>query len=802
MSWEGFVRTSSKPIANSWAKSWIVVAGATASINVSAQEAASGGGLETVTVTARKQAESIMDVPLSVTALGAEDIESRGIADIEDVATFAPGFRFQNQSVGRNDRGFKQYVMRGMVPNSALATRQAVTLFVDGAPVAGGNVSGVTDIERIEVVRGPQSAFFGRSTFAGAINFITREPSFDWGGSVSAEVASWDTSDFNASIEGPLIADKLAFRLSGRSYETGGDYTDVGYPGERLGERDTESISLSLLAKPTDPLKIRFFATAWRDDDGFPRNASFSRAYQNCAAGAAGATVNYICGGLDEAPTDTRRYNPSIYPIGLEYLQGRRGTGITLHGGSFLTHHGLKREAYQTRLNIDWDLPGDYSLSAIAAYGLNKWGFMSGPSFVDVSTVPNPSFGVIPDVLPFNNSLVLGNTQDRDKSLELRLTSPQSGALKWSVGANYAFARTDNLTSVFGNTGYLAATPHTINHSKTLGLFGSVGYEIIDGLTASIEGRYQEDELFQQTLAGSRPQFEQTFYSFTPRAILEYEPVDDLTVYVSYAEGNRPGEFNTIYFAQTPAIQEQIAAQANVQGAVPEDELKMYELGVKGMLFDNRLRLLADIYYGEWTNRHIPNYVYFFDANGLLSSIQVTAPNGAVDVQGLEIEGTFMPIPELTFDWTFNIAETDVVRTFCTDCQLTTGNASPTGTQLPYYPKVSGTASATYSFPLLERVDSSVRLDYIYTGKQYESEANLAWTEASSKVNLRFRFDWDSYTVELFGTNILNDKTPTSLARAAETIYSPAGASIGTTNTITVSLPDRPTFGVRGSVKF
>jgi iron complex outermembrane receptor protein len=758
--------------------------------------------LETITVTARKTEESIVDVPLAVTAITAAEIESAGIKDIEDVATFSPGFRFQNQSVGRNDRGFKQYVIRGMVPNSALATRQAVTLFVDGAPVAGGNISGVTDIERIEVVKGPQSAFFGRSTFAGAINFITREPSFDWGGSLSAEVASWDTTEINASVEGPLVDDKLAFRLAGRSYSTGGDYTNYNFPGSRLGERETQSLSLSLLATPTDNLKIRLFGTAWRDDDGFPRNATFSRAYQNCAAGAAGATINYYCGGIDKAPVDTRTYNTYIDRVALEYLQGYRGNGITLHGPEFLTHLGLKREAYQARANIEYSLPGDYLLTAIAAYGLNKWGFLQTQNGVIPSSVPNPSYGTIPDVLPYNYSLVLGNTQDRDKSLEVRLSSPADGRLSWSVGANYAFARTDNLTTVFGNTGYIAGTPHTINSSDTLGLFGSVAYEFVDGWTAIVEGRYQEDKLFQQTLAGTSPSFESTFYSFTPRVIVEYEPVDDVTVYVSYAEGNRPGEFNTIYFAQTPEIQQQIATQANVQGAVPEDEIKMYELGLRGMFFDNRLRLLANVYHGRWTNRHIPNYVYFFDANNLLQSIQVTAPNGVVDVQGIELEGSFQATRSLRFDWTFNIAETEILRTFCTDCSQTTGNAEPTGTQLPYYPKISGTLSGTYTFDLFNFAEGSLRIDYIYTGKQYETEANLAWTEASSKVNVRLGATWDNYTVELFGTNVFDDDTPTSLARGSETIYNPAGVSIGNTNTVVVSLPDRATFGIRAAVKF
>jgi iron complex outermembrane receptor protein len=773
-------------------------------LSSAAAVASDSGALEEITVTARKESESLISVPLAVTAIGAEAIEQRGIKDIADIAAYTPSFRFQNQAVGRNDRGFKQYVIRGIVPNSALATRQVVTVFVDGAPASGGNVSGLTDIERVEIVKGPQSAFFGRSTFAGAINFVTRAPSFDWHGRVSADVASYDSRDVSASIEGPIVADKLAFRATGRYYETGGYYDNVAAPDQRLGARETKSGALSLLFTPTEQLSMRAFVTYWEDsDDALPANSRYDTRDFNCNAGAAPAgTLNYVCGELKDPPVATRRWDPYVYPIGLEYLQGKRGTGYTLHGADFITHPGLEREAYQARLSADYDLPGGYTVSALAATSLNKWGFLQTIPNYDNRAIPNPFFGRVADVLPYNYSLVLGNTQDKDRTFELRFSSPRDDAFRWSLGANYAYARTDNLTTIFGNTGYLLATPRTINQSDTYGVFGAASYSFDNGVTLTAEARYQKDELLQQTRQGTNPLFEDTFKSFTPRFIAEWEFAPERMVYASFSEGNRPGAFNTIFFAQTPAVQEQIRQQANVEGSVPEDKLEMIELGVKGQFLDGRLRLLADVYFGDWTNRHIPNFVTFRDANNQNQSIQVTAPNGEVDLRGVEVEAAWRPIPELTLEATFSIAETEIKRTFCTDCQVTTGNATPVGTQLPYYPEKSGTFAVTYERPAFGDWLGSARADLLYTDRIYDSEANLAWTAPSSRVNLRFALSNDRYRVELYGTNVFGDETGTSLARTAQTVFSPTGATAGQSQGITVSLADKPVYGVRATVEF
>ena len=771
------------------------------------QQSGTEAGLEEITVTARKSQETLTDVPLAITALTADALEDRGVTDIFQVAQFTPGFRFQNQAVGRNDRGFKQYVIRGMVPNSALATRQSVTLFVDGAPVAGGNVNGVGDIERIETIKGPQSAFFGRATFAGAINFITRAPSYDWGGNLSVIYESFNTVDVNASVEGGIVADKLAFRLSGRYYDTDGGYENTGWPGSRLGARKTRSISLSLLAEPTETLRIRFFGTRWNDSDGPSPNALLGSESLNCTLPGNGAPVGYICGKLPDSPIAGRTWGAYIEPVAYAAVQN----GSTLYGPNFVDHLGLERDATQLRMIADLEI-GDFTLSGIASYGKNKWGFLQSTFGMDTRGIPNPSYR--PPALPiaYNYSLILGNTEDIDKYAELRLTSPQDKPLRAMIGVNYFDGKTRNLTSGYTNTGYSLFTPQTINSSKTYGIFGSVNWDFATDFNVSFEGRYQIDKLFQQTLAGLNPQYRDTFRSFSPRAIVSYKPTPNSSIYASYSIGNRPGEFNTIFRTLNAVAQQQVlAASGGVAEAVPEDKVKMGEVGYKGTLFDNRLRVLIAAYYGMWTNRHVPNIIPFYNAlnpdgtpaaGEILRSVQLTNSNGKVELSGVELEAALLIAPGFTLDATFSIASTKIKSTGCTDCLALIGTLNPVGKTLPAYPTYAGTFSATYNHEFADGMRGFVRGDLIYTGKQYETEANLAYTAASALVNLRFGVEWDNYKLELYARNLLDNDTATSLQRGTQSIFAPNGTVARTGNTITVALPEPQTFGVKATAKF
>ncbi|WP_404476729.1 TonB-dependent receptor [Novosphingobium sp. BL-52-GroH] len=782
----------------------MLLAGVVLPADAYAQDAQSSenSGVGDIVVTARKSNETLTDVPIAITALTSEALEARGITDVADLAAFTPGFRFQNQSVGRNDRGFKQYNMRGLVPNNASSVRQNVTIFVDGAPVGGGNVAGIGDVERVEVVKGPQSAFFGRGTFAGAVNFITREPSYDWKGTVSAQYERFNSSDLNASIEGAIIPDKLAFRISGRAYHTDGQYHDSTYSDTRLGRRNTKSISLSLLAQPTDNLKIRFFGVYWNDSDGLPANARYGQSDYNCNAGAGiGGADNYICGKLGGIPMASATWAQYIEPTAYAALQN----GTLLHKKGFMDHLGLERDAKQFRLSADWDVAG-LTVSAIGAYSDNNWGFLQTQFGSDLRSIPNTSATAANGRLDYVYSLTEGNTKDEDKYVELRVATDQSAPFKLLGGVNYQNLAYTNMTTAYGTTGYVVATPIGISEANTYSIFGSASYDITDQLSVSAEGRYQIDKQSQTTVSTTTSSLKHTFKAFTPRFIVQYKPDDRSSVYASYSRGNRAGAFNSVYYAQSDFVKAQIDAASPVQGVIPEEKLWMAEVGYKAQLFDNRVRLLAAAYYGKWTDRGIPSTIPVYttlaaQATGVTDgSVVITAPGGKVKVQGIELETAFKATDNLLLEGTFNIADTKILNTYSSDAFALTGNGTPYGTQLPFYPKMTGTASATYTRQI-GIFDAYLRGDMIYTGKQYETEANLAYTAPAATVNVRLGASWDGKRVELFATNILNNKTPTSLARTTYATYTAAG--VGTTrNAITVSLPDRPSYGIKVSSTF
>lgn len=747
-----------------------------------AEEGEQARKLAPVTVTARKSEESLIDVPLAVTAITAAELEARDIEDISDIAAYTPGFSNQSQSVGRNDRGFKQFVIRGLIPNSGLASRAAATMFVDGAPVGGGNISGISDIERVEVVKGPQSAFFGRATFAGAINLVTRTPSFRYQGKASVDYSSFNTIDTSATVEGPLIEDKVAFRLNGRFYSTDGHYSNYGNPGDRLGARSTRSVSATLYAEPTPNWTARLFGTVFRDSDGSAANGQFGSGQHNCNTGV----VDYFCGELGTVPRASIRREDDIRPFAYDLLRN----GVAFHGGDFIDHLGLEREAAQLRFLTDYEFENGYRLSGIAAYSDNKWAFLQTPAHFDPTAFPRPD-----SIFGDEYTLVLGNTRDEDLTFEVRLASPEDQRLRWMLGVNYIDAETNNLTPGVISAGYRVLSQHTVNANETLGYFGSVSYDITDKLTLSAEGRYQIDDVYQQTLAGDFPEYSETYESFTPRIIASYKPTDNTTLYASYAEGRRPGEFNTRYFAYSPEIQAQLSSLTQVFPAVPEDEITMYEVGFKGTALDNRARFSLAAYVGEWTNRHIPQYLYYTNELGDRVDVQLTAPDGVVDLQGIEFEGAFQATDAIRFEGTYNIASTEIKNTICVECATLTGDLSPEGTTLPYYPEYSGTFSTIYERPVWNgQYDGYIRMDYIYTGRQYATEANLAWIGDRHDLNLRVGVDTGKYRIEVYGTNLLDDDTPISLARTNE-----ARTNL---QAITVSLPDRPTVGIRGSVNF
>jgi outer membrane receptor protein involved in Fe transport len=211
--------------------------------------------LEEVIVTARSREESLYDAPLSITSLGATEIRNANLRDISDLAQVAPGFYYTPQVTFSSSRVTPALRFRGMTIPRNDPLEQLGGVFVDGTYLFGGAQSlTFDDIERVEVIKGPQSALFGRSTFSGAINFITREPGSELAGKAGVGVETRGTRNYSASLEGP-IGDTLSFRISGTSSEKGAHFRATD--GGELGREGTDVINAQLVWKPVEGSRIR-----------------------------------------------------------------------------------------------------------------------------------------------------------------------------------------------------------------------------------------------------------------------------------------------------------------------------------------------------------------------------------------------------------------------------------------------------------------------------------------------------------------------------------------------------------------
>ena len=281
-----------------------------------------------IVVTARKTSEDILKTPIAVSALTSDDITQRGVVTLNDLSSSVPGLNVNNNAAGRNDRSFQQVIIRGFTPSQA--TNPTAALFIDGTPVSSTSAfSTLSDPERVEVLKGPQSAYFGRNTFAGAINFVNKLPSSILSGSVGGTIGTRSNYKLHADLSGPLVDGLLSFRLNADRFATGrgGGLDEVGgviRPGHVV-DHDARALPCEHL---DDGLTDS--AVAARDDGGPVFQLHLVASVQSVVRRSPG--------------TRCSRWNPSTRP-----LRGRRRNPV--HSGSMSD----KRSESAGRRGMDGD---------------------------------------------------------------------------------------------------------------------------------------------------------------------------------------------------------------------------------------------------------------------------------------------------------------------------------------------------------------------------------------------------------------------------------------------------------------
>ena len=817
----------------------------------------------TIVVTARKRSEDVLKTPVSVAVLTGEAIAAKGIFSINDVANNTPGINISNVSSGRNDRSFQQITLRGFTPSTTTSTLTAT--FIDGVPVASATaLNSITDPARIEILKGPQAAYFGRNTFAGAVNVVNKIPGNDLAGSATASWGTRDNQDFTASLEGAIVPDRLMLRVAGHYFSKNGSYTNVANPAERLGDQKTYSGNALIVAKPTERLTIKMFGLYSVDKDGAPAQGAIS-AYEvranngqtniplltgsnagtvivagqgNCnlngftaglLATEARVSRRFICGALpglsSTSPAQNTTYNSAVAAAlanpAFRFISPKQG----------VKDYGLKRRYYHLHMNVDYEL-GETGviLSSLTGYNNEYYSELADLDNYDSRLLANPSNpnGTIATRYNYYDFPFLVERSTKDFSQELR-ASYDKGPLKAALGVSYLHTKSlndlINVSNVLlANAAPLSSSQSAPQESKTAGVFGGVTYEF-GKLSISAEGRYQQDQIYAYTSgnpltiaanntyglpAGTFPRlskfFDKKFRKFLPRVIGQFQASNDFMTYASFSKGANISlaSFNTNFLSSTAASL--AAAQSIGLGVVVKPEtLDNYEIGMKGKAFDGMIRYAVSGYYGIWKNQMNNRSVTFFDpAINTSQIVSGVANTGKSIVKGVEAEATIMPVTGISIDLAGAISDSSIRSYADPSVSKLTGVIGDAfkGNQLPGSSKYSANLGIQYRTDIRGEENASffIRGDTSYKSRIFADAANLTWVKSRTQVNFRTGISKGRASIEAYLTNAFNNKGYTSLLN--QSLLTPNFALASTYSYLITGLPELRTFGLKAGYKF
>lgn len=773
-------------------------------------------GQEEIVITARRQQESILDVPIAVSAFGEKAIEQRGVKSIDELASFTPGLFAQTDSSvssGRNDRSSTRLTFRGLSVASG-------GIFINGVPYAGSGQPDLTDVARIEVLKGPQAAYFGRSTYSGAVNYVTKDPSSTLGGNVSADFGSYGKVDVRAALEGPIADDVLTARASIRKYQSDGQYRNF-YKRDRLGEESSLNANFALTFRPSSDFTVRGFYAYTRDEDGAPPTASIKNAGSgtvlNCALGGTGG--NYWCGGLPKVSDLPASYVSLDTTMDerrtAEFVNNAAARPDTLFNPRYLDHFGFKQDIHHASLRADYEI-SDFQFSAIGAYSHTKQQRLNSFTGRDVSNIANPSFtGTTPGQSDYYSFDAMQQSEYIEKFFEARVTSPQYKPIRATVGTSYY---TLNRPGEFVfNVSPLGRGGSANAHSqiKTPAVFGGIYVDPLEGLTLTFEGRYQWDKISSEqnwpTPANAAlANFTKTWKSFSPRISVDYKIDRDAMVYATFSRGYRQGGYNATFAGLDASDRALIEAAApDATTFFDQERLDNYEIGFKGSFFDRRLRTTIALYNMNWTDGQVTSSTFAVRPDNTTVGAVLTVNRGKIRMRGVEFDASFAATTNFTIEGTLQYADNRIRDYVYPDGTRINGSTNVDGNQLDQSPRWTWTVAPTYTMAISSKWNGFARLDYLHRGRIFVDPTNAAWLDARDTFNLRLGFSNEDrgFRIEGYVNNLLNDDKIVSAVRGNDVVYRSTASGIApgvalTLNELRLGLPDKREFGVRFSQSF
>jgi len=715
---------------------------ATATSAPAVQKDASEGG--EIMVTARRRNEALVDVPLAISVVTSAKLQQLNITSTTELANFVPSLEFNNYTPGnaRNDRGAQRsLVFRGLNVGGA-------SVFLDGAAVSGNEVPAGLDIGQVEVLRGPQSVYFGRSTMTGAVSYRTKAIPDHWTAEGSALVAEQDERDLEASVAGPVVPGLLGVRVTGMDQHYGG-YVRNDYDGSMLGKTSRTSISTTVDFTPASNLEFKGYANYFRDSDGASATAFIRSSFDNCTL--PGATQATFCGEIPDRSHSVNYVNTTI-PANMAAVI--MGTPL-IKGAGFDAKVGQQRYVINSDIVGTWGISDYLKLQSITAYHDNK-------TLAIADGIDQP----VQASFPYSKYFYSYTITSRDFSQELRLTSDAERRLSWTFGGNFLWQQSQSQAIVDflqQPSGTDLAIPQAIgtDTARTFGIFGGGYFKLTPKLTVSAEGRYQWDDISIRSQTPTQVETvheSATFKSFSPRVSLDYDLGGHRKIYASYSTGNTPGGFNTglaQYRGQT-AVLAQVQQLLGVTGETyQEQKLKIGEIGLKGNFAGGRGYFDINGYYGVLNNQQV-SVQQLIPLLGY--SVTATSNVGKSKIHGIEVQASYNLTKDLSVNGSFAWNDNERSQYVNTAGKSQFGTTDFSGRQFAYVPTYSGSAVVAYTHPIGGDWNFFSNVSGFYRGKEYVDAYNAAYIKGRIQADLRGGISNDRYTIELFVKNLFDNQ--------------------------------------------
>ena len=661
-----------------------------------------------IIVTAQKRATSLQQTPLAVSAVGGQELRTRQIRDIEDLAPSLPNVNF-----GKNV-GIARIAIRGLGFDSTLAGQEGrVAYHLDGVYVSrpAATLGTFFDIDRVEVVRGPQGTLYGRNATAGAVNVITADPESQFGGYARFTVGNYSTFIEEAALTGP-VNDAISARVAAIKTDRGGFGKNV-VTGQEVDNEHSLAVRAKLKIEPNASTKLTLEADYYHRDDG-------------------AFVYHFLGAGNPLVP-------PTATALGATKPANPRDTNAKVPQGDVRSFAGLTGTA-------EFDL-GLAKLTSITAYR---------DGFYRVTIDGDDTNAAVGQTLSAERSHQI--------SEELRLAG-SLGRLNWIVGGYYFRER------IFGETRLspVRSPVPALRGAQVFGLnfdghmrtdayaaFGQLDYEILPRLTLSAGVRYSHEKkaIDQRTATefvrvydpGQQPNYTgfqdeaTTFSDTTPRFGIEYKPNNNILIYATYAKGFKSGTYNL----------------TSVAPPVQPEQLTDYEAGIKLQLLDRRLTVNLAAFKYDYTNLQV---------TVIRGTVAVLENAATARLKGLEGEIVAKPFENFEISGSGAYLSSRFTRYATIDGgRPELGVLNLAGNQLPQAPRWTGNAAIQYRIPVGSN-RLTLRGELTYSSRVYFSAVNRPEISqgANSKTNAIIRYELaNGLNASAFIRNIGNRRTVSS----------------------------------------